>query len=667
MLNAIFSDPGFMPHIHCYLGDTALTWSMVLTDALIGTAYVCISLTLWVLIRRIRLEFNLVVICFGVFIGACGATHFMEIWTLWHPDYWLEAFIKLVTATASVGTGIYLFRLRHSLVALAESAKLSEQRKIDLEHAALNLESRVQDRTRELETLGARFQKASEASNLGVWYCDLPFDELIWNKKTREHFWIPASTKIITINDFYAYMHVDDRERTRAAIENSIANKVPYDIEYRTVNPINTTDVKWIRAIGWTDYDSQGNPLRFDGITLDLTDQKSTAEELRKSKGIAEKANEMKSMFLTNMSHEIRTPLGAIIGFLDLLSSHVQNNPEAESYLERLTRNSTQLSSLVDELLDLSKIEANKLDLELHSVDLKTLMNDVVATVGVSGRAKGIVIKVDMAADLPKKIESDSMRLRQVLLNLVGNAVKFTDRGTVSVEVSIQKSTPHHQLTFRISDTGIGLTKDQQSKLFTPFTQADGSISRRFGGTGLGLALSQDLAKLLGGSIVLENSEEGVGTTFAFKIPVLLQTSQKLPPADRDSSQQIVPRKEFENKSILIVDDSPDNRVLVEKFLEPTGAKITTAVDGSDAIQKIKESQFDLILMDLQMPVVDGYQAVMRIRKDRNMVPIIALTAHALKEERDRSLAAGFDDYITKPINKLLLVEAIRNSLFKKN
>jgi PAS domain S-box-containing protein len=274
----VFSDPGFMPHIHCYLDRTSLVWTMMLTDLLIGLAYVAISLTLLALIRKIKLPFSLVVVCFGFFIGACGATHFMEVWTLWHPDYWWAAFLKIITAIASVGTGIYLFQLRQPLVAVAEAAKLSEQRRLDLERLTGDLEVQVKERTDRWESLEARFQKVSKATDLGVWYCDLPFDDLIWNDKTKEHFWMLPNQNV-KIADFYNHIHADDRARTRAAIAHSIDAHTNYDIEYRTIRPENPNVWKVIRAIGWTDYDDTGKPIRFDGITLDLTDAKKREED----------------------------------------------------------------------------------------------------------------------------------------------------------------------------------------------------------------------------------------------------------------------------------------------------------------------------------------------------------------------------------------------------
>ena len=272
-MSSIFSDPGFMPHIHCYLADRALVWTMVLTDSLIGVAYVAISLTLWALVRKIRIPFSIVLLCFGLFIGACGATHFMEVWTLWNPDYWLAATIKLLTAVASVGTAIYLLRLRHVMVQFAESARISEKRKLELEFSAKDLERRVHERNRDLEALGSRFMRVSSATDLGVWYCDLPFDKLNWNAKTREHFSVSVEEEI-TIARFYEHIHVEDRERTRVAIANAIETHKAYDIEYRTINPSSPEAFKWIRAVGWTNYDHNGQPCSFDGITLDLSERK---------------------------------------------------------------------------------------------------------------------------------------------------------------------------------------------------------------------------------------------------------------------------------------------------------------------------------------------------------------------------------------------------------
>lgn len=280
-LTDIFHNPGFMPHVHCYLGQTSLTWTMVITNLAIGLSYFAISLMLIRLVRKVKVPFTPIVLCFGLFIAACGATHLMEVWTLWHPDYWIDASVKVLTAFASVGTAVYLNDLNKPIVQLAKTAQESNSVRERLEQLTNELENHVKERNRALENLNERFSRVSSATDLGVWYCDLPFDVLNWNEKTKEHFWL-SHDATVTIQDFYERIHPDDREKTRLAIARSIDEKVPYNTEYRTLSP-DKKNVKWIRAIGWTDYDETGKPIKFDGITLDITAQRFASERLKES------------------------------------------------------------------------------------------------------------------------------------------------------------------------------------------------------------------------------------------------------------------------------------------------------------------------------------------------------------------------------------------------
>ena len=401
-------------------------------------------------------------------------------------------------------------------------------------------------------------------------------------------------------------------------------------------------------------------PLERDGEVTgsvlefrDISSQKEVEGQLRDAKDAAERANEAKSTFLANMSHEIRTPLGAIAGFSDLLREECPPDSTAAGYVTRIARNAMQLGQLIDELLDLSKIEAKRLHVDRVRVDLAAVIDDVFAAVGLQAKDKGIEFGIERAGAVPEYLSTDPTRFRQILINLIGNAVKFSEHGRITVNLDGANDT----LRISITDPGIGLTEEQRAKLFQPFSQADSSITRKYGGTGLGLALSRDLARLLGGDIKLTASAPGRGSTFTLTLPISddgarVETPTTKPvPADRP----------LHGRSILIVDDSPDNQMMVTHFLERTGARLAVASDGVEAVAKATAGDFDVILMDLQMPKMDGYSALKTLRDGNYRQPIVALTAHALKSERERCRAAGFDGYVTKPIDRRALVQTIQD------
>ncbi len=517
----------------------------------------------------------------------------------------------------------------------------------------------IHDQVTSQEMLGdlqERFERSTQATDLGVWYCDLPFDELIWNKEVKGHFFMAPDARVL-ITDFYAHIHPEDREKTERAIQYSIENHAPYDVIFRTIDPKDSTKLHFIRAIGWTDYDANDNPIRFDGITLNVTADYHRQEELKKAQAASEAANSAKTRFLANMSHEIRTPLAAILGYSDLLSAKISADKDANSYIERITRNSNQLGRLIDELLDLSKIEADKLEIDISTVDIDAIIEDVKSAMVLRAEDKGLELSFVWTTAKPTKVITDPVRLSQILINVVGNAVKFTERGSVRVELSSSSE----QLCVRIADTGIGLTEEQQKKIFEPFMQADASVTRRYGGTGLGLALSKRLCRLLGGDLLLEASAPEKGTSFIATVAI---QDQKLISEDSESKiPSATSQMSLEGKSILVVDDSPDNRMIVTLFLRSAGAKLDEAANGEEGVAKALAGRFDLVLMDIQMPILDGYQALERLKEMNFKTPVVALTAHAFKDERDRCIEVGFSGYITKPVTRTGLIASVNQLL----
>ncbi|RYZ59954.1 MAG: response regulator [Proteobacteria bacterium] len=380
----------------------------------------------------------------------------------------------------------------------------------------------------------------------------------------------------------------------------------------------------------------------------DVTERRLAETELLNAKKIAETANLSKSMFLANMSHEIRTPLGAMLGFAGLLKEDSVSEEDKEQYLETIIRNGLNLTLLIDDILDLSKVEAEKMEFEKVPVDIQALLEEVKVSLGILAAPKGVLIETEWSDSVPRVILSDPSRVRQILTNIAGNAVKFTAAGKVSIRV---KRLGQH-ICFEVQDTGRGISEEYFDSLFQPFSQGDSSTTRRFGGTGLGLVLSKQLAKGLGGDVSLLSSRLGSGSTFSITINAEQATLEVKKPA-----KAVMNVKQFEGLRILVADDSPDNRLLLRRILVRQGIEVAVVENGLEAVQRAHE--FDIVLMDIQMPILDGYYATARLRAEGYSGPIIALTAHAMKEEKDRCLAIGCSEYLTKPIDVDLLLKSI--------
>ncbi|MBC7420960.1 MAG: PAS domain S-box protein [Bdellovibrio sp.] len=379
-------------------------------------------------------------------------------------------------------------------------------------------------------------------------------------------------------------------------------------------------------------------------------------KDLKRSKEEAERANQLKSAFLANMSHEIRTPLGVMIGFADLITDTKIAPDDRKQYAQTLKRNGEQLSVLINDILDLSKVEAGHLKVEALEFSLGSLIEDVLSAMNVKAQEKGLRLTSRVGANTEDKLTSDPTRLRQILFNIVGNAVKFTQMG--KVDLSVMHIDGH--IEFEVCDSGIGIAPEHQSSLFKPFVQGDESMTRKFGGTGLGLALSKRLAQLLGGDLTLKDSIVGKGSTFKLVIKNHLPNveGRKINPA---AVENVIPEAvaALDGIYILLVEDSPDNQLLISRLLEKKGAKVEIAENGLEGVEKALNGKHHLVLMDVQMPVLDGYSATQRLRDAGFRKPIIALTAHAMSDVRKKCLDVGYTDYLPKPINPAKLVNTI--------
>jgi signal transduction histidine kinase/DNA-binding NarL/FixJ family response regulator len=511
----------FMPHGFCYLWRPGLVWLHVVSDALVALSYFSIPLTLIYFIRKRRdLPFHWMFVSFGIFILACGATHTMEIWTLWHGTYWLSGALKAVTALASVPTAILLVQLVPRALALPSP----------------------------------------------------------------------------------------------------------------------------------------------EAMRLEIAERKRTEQALNEAKKEAEAANLAKSTFLANMNHELRTPLTAILGFSRLLGNQQQLPRDVQEDLRVIQDNGKHLLMLINHVLDLAKIESGRTTLNEVPTDLHQLLDDLERTFAIQAEDKGLQFRFELSPDVPRLVYIDQLRLREVLINLLGNALKFTSHGSVTLSVVAQgaASGRDYRLAFRVRDTGPGIAAGDLQTVFEAFVQSQaGRESRQ--GTGLGLTISSNYVKLMGGELRLE-SEVGRGTAAHFEIPVRIATSAPAPEARRPvaviSSSQSPWR-------ILVADDGWAMRHLIQRLLGPLGFEVREACDGSEAVAVWKEWHPHLIWMDLRMPVMDGFEATRRIKgePDGKATVIIAVTASSFEDPRAAARDAGCDGFLRKPFDDADLFDFLHQYL----
>jgi PAS domain S-box-containing protein len=390
-------------------------------------------------------------------------------------------------------------------------------------------------------------------------------------------------------------------------------------------------------------------------VVEDLAKRISFAIENARLYAKAQSASQAKSDFLANMSHEIRTPLSAMLGFAEVLNGEENLSMEQREYVSIIARNGRQLVRIVDEILDLAKIESDTIRVENIAFQPRQLIDEVATLLKGEAEKKDLQFSLKYLSPMPKMMSTDPTRLRQILTNIVGNAIKFTDHGAVEISVQLKNSrlNPHKKiLHIEVKDSGIGISPEQRKKIFQPFVQADSSTKRLYGGTGLGLFLSKRLAKLLGGDLILGQSGVGRGSTFVFTAEVEVPEMEKslVPKMDLEKG-----KKEPLRGRVLIVDDVLDNRKLVSYHVARLGFEVDQADSGAKGIEKALANDYDVILMDVQMPEMDGFEVVRYLRGRNYKRPIIALTAYAMKGDKEKCLKAGFDDYIGKPIETKLL------------
>jgi signal transduction histidine kinase/CheY-like chemotaxis protein len=385
-------------------------------------------------------------------------------------------------------------------------------------------------------------------------------------------------------------------------------------------------------------------------LTNTVKERKEFEKQLEEARENAEQSLETRKLFLANISHEIRTPINAISGMSGILAD-TEISETQKQYINAIQSSSKSLMVIVNDILDMSKLESGKFSAEFIPFEIRSILDPLHTSYHLRTDEKGIDFSIEYPENMPKWVFGDPTRLGQILNNLVSNAIKFTDRGKVSLKITVEKNGKHNDFCFSVSDTGIGIDKEKLKTIFEFFSQEDNTITRRFGGTGLGLAISKSISELLGGEIIVE-SEKNVGSTFKFCLT--------MPEASEQLKTETIVKSDLTGKNVLIVEDNELNRFLAVTILKKWNANIHIAENGEEAVQAVRDKAVDIVLMDIQMPVMDGVAASVAIRKELNSkVPIIALTANALESEKEKCWQAGMNEYITKPYNPEHLKEKI--------
>jgi len=511
-----------------------------------------------------------------------------------------------------------------------------------------------------LEESERKFRRLADSAPVLIWQTG-PARELVYVNQR----WLEFTGR--TLEDqvkagCLADCHPDDRERALAACEEAKSKRGMFALEWRLRRA--DGEYRWMESRGVPLVDEQGTLAGYIGTSVDITERRAAAAAMQAARDAAEEANRAKSEFLALMSHEIRTPLTAILGYADLLHDADLDAEARVGHAATIRRNGEHLLTLLNDILDLSKIEAGRMSVERIAVSPMQVVHDVLSLMRVRASEKKLSLDVEFGFPLPRMIQSDPMRLRQILVNLVGNAIKFTDRGGVRLRVAFEDH-PRSALPIEVADMGIGMTPEQMEKLFQPFRQGDLTMARRFGGTGLGLAISRRLAHMLGGDIGV-TSRAGVGSVFSLTVDTGPLEGVAFVRGEQEVSAVAEARARDEaapalQGRILLAEDGPDNQRLISLVLRRAGAEVEVAPNGRVAMERALEEAgagraFGLILMDMQMPEMDGYTATRRLRERGYAGAIVALTAHAMEGERQRCLQAGCDDFATKPIERATLL-----------
>ena len=563
----------------------------------------------------------------GIALGATQVSGWRDV----PPNGWIIPLLTLLSAALVVGP-------------MVRTRQLAIERRRNL--------TELDRRKTELDLLSQRHGLALEASKVGVWDYDIGRDALVWDGRMDEIYGYVGRPGPRLYQDWANRIHPEDLARAKREFADAIESFSRYDSKFRVVLEDGT--LRHVEARGAV-YSAPETGTRIVGVNWDVSEQTRLTTELIARQQEAETASQAKSQFLATMSHEIRTPMNGILGMLDLLL-HSELNAEQRERLQIAYGSAEHLLTILNDILEFSKLEADRIELQRLDVDVRSVVRETVALMSAAAQAQAVSLEMDLDPALPASLVADPTRLRQVLLNLVGNAVKFTEDGAITVSARYEPGAAI--VTFAVRDSGIGIPDNAVESLFQRFAQVNSSDTRARGGTGLGLAICKQLVELMGGGISVR-SVEGVGSTFTFWFPALpgLQTASATPHAVK------APARPASNPlRILVAEDNATNQHVLKAYLDRAGHRVDMTGNGRDCVDRAATGGYDVILMDIQMPTMDGVDATLLIRAmtgPASKTPIIALTANASSTERERYIAAGMDAHVSKPVSIDALTAAI--------
>jgi two-component system, sensor histidine kinase len=566
--------------------------------------------------------------------------------------------VPAFTLLGALFMGLLLWRVDELVYALALVA-------VELA-VILFFRARQSDKARRVAE--ARLLRTIRATGVAPWERDLLTDRYQLAPEWLELLGYQRGEIAATVQSLGSIMHPDDVAVHRQAAMRCIETGGPYDVEFRS--RAKDGAYRWFRSRGLPELDATGRTIRIAGALEDVTERRRYQDALVEAKDVAAEASRAKGEFLASMSHEIRTPMNGVVGMTELLLD-TRLDATQRDYTQTIRDSAHALLTVINDVLDLSKIEAGKLDLDQNTMDLRRVINDVVRLLAVQALAKGIELRAEIDPAVPSQMIGDAVRIRQILINLGGNAIKFTERGEVAIEAQCISQDPSG-VTVRcnVHDTGPGLSADQQALLFRPYSQVDGAATRRPGGTGLGLSIVRQLAGLMKGEAGVR-SEVGRGSTFWFTAQLSTIDADGSATASREDGGPAEPAplaspeqsfRAAEPRRVLVADDNVVNQKVASIMLRKLGLLVEVVDNGAEAVAAVQRGGFDLVLMDCQMPELDGFAATRAIRaqeRDGRHMTIVALTASAMKGDDVRCREAGMDDYLTKPLTRAALVACL--------
>ncbi|MHC5933279.1 hybrid sensor histidine kinase/response regulator [Nostoc sp.] len=693
-----FTSGSFIPHGHCYLWQTNLVWLHILSDAFIALAYYSIPATLFYFVRKRQdLPFDWIFLLFSAFIVACGTAHLIEIWTLWHPTYWLSGFVKAITAIISVITAVNLVFLVPQALALPSPAQLEQTnqelqiqiaerlrieeelrkyqnhleemvavRTNEITKTNEQLQQEILERQRILEILRQseeRYRYLAEAIPQLVWTTDANGESDYFNQNWCDYTGLTLEQSLGS--GWLAALHPDDVQSADEVWSNAVKNTTIYNNEYRFKRAFDGS-YRWQLARGLPLKDEQGFVVKWFGTCTDIHEQKQILEERahlleleQVARAKAETANRIKDEFLAVLSHELRTPLNAILGWSKLLQTRPLGQAKTSEALATIERNATLQVQLIEDLLDISRILQGKLTLNITKINLESTVLCALETMHLAAETKLIEVNTAFAPDV-RQVMGDWTRLQQVVWNLVSNAIKFTPKGG-KVEVRLEQANDYAQII--VSDTGKGISAEFLPYVFDYFRQADSTSTRSFGGLGLGLAIVRNIIEMHGGIVKAESEGESKGAIFTVSLPLLPDESPSLTDEQNYPAFLATNSLLLTGLRVLVVEDDDDSRDFITFVLEQDGAFVIAVSSAFEALQTLAEVKLDVLVSDIGMPDMDGYMLIHQVRtwtpEQGGEIPAIALTAFARNDDQQEALKAGFQLHLSKPLNPEQLIAAI--------